>query len=434
MRPAVDRHRDKHTIDINFNFTEGQKIFVENININGNNRTLDEVVRREMMLSEGDPFNLSKLKKSEQNLKDLGFFETATAKPVPGSTPDKTDIDVTVSEKSTGELSLGGGFSTSDGAVGNFNVKEKNFLGKGQQLSFSTTIATRRTEFDISFTEPYFLKRDLAAGFDIFHVTRDLQSESSYDSKRTGGALRIGYPLADKWRQNLSYYFSRNEITNVPATASIYIQQQEGVRSTSAVTQRISYDSTDNKQDPTEGLIARFDTEVAGLGGSAKYGKAKLGATWYYPVYDKWVLSLLGEGGIIAGWGGDNVRINERNYLGGTTLRGFSNGGVGPRDLTTDDALGGNQFYRGSAEIEFPSGLPDDLGVRFFAFTDFGSLTGLDVSGPGVDDTGSLRASVGGGVSWKSPLGPVRANIATALAKEDYDDTEIFQFAFGTRF
>lgn len=434
IRPSVNRKRDKKEIDVVFTFVEAPKVFVENININGNVRTLDEVVRREMAMSEGDPFNLAKLKKSEQNLKDLGFFETATAKPVPGSAPDKTNIDVTVEEKSTGDLSLGGGFSTSDGALGNFSVREKNFLGKGQQLSFSTTLATKRTEFDISFTEPYFLKRDLEAGFDLFHVTRNYQSESSYDSKRTGGALRLGYPLADKWRQNISYYFARNEIANVPSTASIYIQQQEGVRATSAVTQRITYDGTDSKQEPTEGLIARFDTEVAGLGGDAKYVKAKLGGTYYYPVIDKWIFSLLGEGGIVESYGGDNVRINERFYLGGPSLRGFANGGIGPRDLTTDDALGGNIFYRGSAEFEFPSGLPEDLGVRLFVFTDAGSLTELDKTGPGIVDSQSLRIASGGGVSWKSPLGPVRANVAFPLAKEDYDDTEVFQFNFGTRF
>jgi len=434
IRPSVERNREKHTIDVTFTFNEAAKVFVENINITGNVRTIDEVIRRELALSEGDPFNLAKLKKSEQNLKELAFFETATAKPVPGSSPDKTNIDVTVEEKSTGELSLGAGFSTTDGALGNFSVREKNFLGKGQDLSFSTTLAAKRTEFDISFTEPYFMKRDLSAGFDLFHTTRDYQDESSYDSKRSGGALRLGYPLADKWRQNLSYYFAANEITNVPTTASIYIQQQEGKRSTSAVTQRITYDGTDSKLDPTEGLIARFDTEVAGLGGSAQYGKVKLGGSYYYPVVDKWVLSLLGETGYIKAWGGDTVRINERFYLGGNNLRGFASAGVGPRDITTNDALGGNHFYRGSLELEFPSGLPEDLGVRVHVFSDFGSLGGLDVTGPGIVDQDSLRVSAGAGVSWKSPLGPVRADLATAIAKEDYDETEIFQFAFGTRF
>ena len=434
VRPSAERNVEKHTIDIIFNINEGQKVFVENINISGNNRTLDEVIRREMLMSEGDPFNGARLKKSEQRLKDLGFFETVTAKPVPGSTPDKTNIDVAVEDKSTGELSLGAGFSTSDGPLGDFSIKEKNFLGKGQELGLSTTVAAKRTEFDLSFTEPYFLKRDLSAGFDLFHVTKDNQDASSYDSKRTGGALRLGYPLSEHWRQNLTYYFARNTISNVPTTASIYIKQQEGTRSTSAVSQRLTYDTTDDKQDPTEGLVTRIDTEVAGLGGDAQYVKARVGGTYYYPVIDKWILSILGEAGAIQGWGGETVRINERFYIGGQTLRGFAEGGIGPRDVTTNDALGGNRFYRGSAELEFPSGLPEDLGVRLHGFVDAGSLWDLDTSGAGIVDQNALRASTGFGVSWKSPLGPVRADISYPIKKESYDDTQVFQFSFGTRF
>lgn len=434
VRPSVERRRDKGLIDITFSLVEGQKVFVENINIQGNVRTLDEVVRRQVKLSEGDPFNISKLKKSEEDLQNLGYFETVTAKPVPGSAPDKTDIDVTVAEKSTGELSIAGGFSTQDGPLGNFSIKEKNFLGKGQIVSLSTTLASRRTEFDFSFTEPFFRNRDLAAGFDLFHITQDFQNQSSFDSKRTGGAVRLGYPLADDWRQTVSYYFARNEINHVPATASIYVQQQVGTRSTSAVTQRVTYDSTDSPLEPTEGLLMRFDTEVAGLGGNARYLKAKLGGTYYYPVFDNWVFSILGEAGKLAMWGGDKSRINERYNLGGQSLRGFQNSGIGPRDITTNDALGGKHFYRGSAEIDFPSGLPEDLGVRFHAFVDAGALGNPGFEAPTVVDKGSVRVSTGAGLSWKSPLGPVRVDLGHALIKENYDETEIFQVNFGTRF
>ncbi|MEZ0259991.1 MAG: outer membrane protein assembly factor BamA [Alphaproteobacteria bacterium] len=434
VKPAAERQRDKKLIDLSFTINEGQKVFVENININGNVRTLDEVIRRELTLSEADPFNISKLKKSEQNLRDLGYFETVEAKPSPGSSPDKANIDVTVEEKSTGELSLGAGFSTSDGPLADFSIKEKNFLGKGQELKLSTTLASSRRELDFSFTEPYFLRRDLSAGIDLFHITRDLQDESSYDSKRTGAGVRLGYPLSEKWRQFLNYRFERNEITNVPATASIYIQQQEGKRTTSAVMQRLTYDATDSKLEPTEGLIARIDTEVAGLGGDARYVRGKLGATYYYPIVDRWILSLLGETGAVQGYGGEDVRINERFYIGGATLRGFADGGIGPRDAATRDALGGNFFYRGSAEVEFPSFLPDDLGVKFHIFSDFASLSEVDGTAGGVNDTASVRVSAGAGASWKSPLGLVRADLAAPIVKEDFDETEIFRFSFGTRF
>lgn len=434
IRPDVQRNREGRAIDVTFTINEGMKTFVDNINISGNMRTLDEVIRREMILVEGDPFNASKLKKSEQRIRDLGFFETVSVKPVQGVTPDKTDINIEVAEKSTGDLSVGAGFSTSDGPLGEFRIREKNFLGKGQELSLSTTISGKRNEFDFSFTEPFFLKRDLSAGIDLFHITRDYQDESSYDSKRTGGALRMGYPLSEKLRQTLSYRYENNEITNVDPTASTFIKAQEGKRATSAISQRLVYDTTNSRMDPSEGIIARFDTEVAGAGGDAQYVKARAGATYYYPVRDNWVLSVLGEGGYIFGWGGEDVRINERFYIGGSTMRGFADGGIGPRDAATLDALGGNQFWRGSVEMGMPSGLPEDLGVRLHTFTDFGSLSGIDETGAGLLDIDSIRVSAGVGATWKSPMGPVRIDLAKPIVDEDFDEDEVFRFSFGTRF
>lgn len=434
IRPDVQRNREGRAIDVTFTINEGMKTFVDNINISGNMRTLDEVIRREMILVEGDPFNASKLKKSEQRIRDLGFFETVSVKPVQGVTPDKTDINIEVAEKSTGDLSVGAGFSTSDGPLGEFRIREKNFLGKGQELSLSTTISGKRNEFDFSFTEPFFLKRDLSAGIDLFHITRDYQDESSYDSKRTGGALRMGYPLSDKLRQTLSYRYENNEITNVDSTASTYIKAQEGKRATSAISQRLVYDTTNSRTDPSEGWIARLDTEVAGAGGDAQYVKARAGATYYYPVRDDWVLSVLGEGGYIFGWGGEDVRINERFYIGGSTMRGFADGGIGPRDAATLDSLGGNQFWRGSVEMGMPSGLPEDLGVRLHTFTDFGSLSGIDETGAGLLDIDTIRVSAGVGATWKSPMGPVRIDLAKPIVDEDFDEDEVFRFSFGTRF
>lgn len=434
VKPDVNRSRNSRTIDITFNIDEGQKTFVENINVSGNMRTLDEVIRREMSLVEGDPFNTSKLKKSEQAIKDLGFFETVKIKTQPGSTNDKTNIDIEVQEKSTGELSLGGGYSTSDGALADFRIRERNFLGKGQQLELATTISGRRNEFDLSFTEPYFLKRDLSAGFDLFHITRDYQDESSYDSKRTGGALRLGYPLSENLRQSLGYRFENNEITDVDPTASLYIRQQQGKRSTSALSQRLTYDTRDSKLEPTEGFLGRLDNEIAGLGGDARYFKTRVGGTYYHPIIDKWILSVLGEAGYVFGFGDEDVRINERFYIGGSTLRGFEDSGIGPRDTGTRDALGGNRFWRGSVEMEFPSGLPEDLGVRAHAFSDFGSLGDIDQTGAGIFDEESIRLSIGGGVTWKSPMGPVRVDLAAPIIDEEFDEPENFRFSFGTRF
>ena len=200
----------------------------------------------------------------------------------------------------------------------------------------------QRTEFDLSFTEPYFLDRDVSAGFDLFHITRDYQDESSYDQRRTGGALRVGYPLSERWRQTLRYRVERNEITDVDNDASRFIRDQEGERDTSAFSQRLTYDSRDSTIFPTEGLLYWLDGEVAGLGGDAQYLSGKTGASYYYPVYDQVVVNLLGEVGAIEGYGDEDVQINERFFLGGTNLRGFEDAGVGPRDSSTNDSLVGS--------------------------------------------------------------------------------------------
>ncbi len=432
--PTVDRHRENSTIDVLFTINEGRKVFIENINISGNARTMDEVIRREMTLVEGDPFNVAKLRRSEQNIRNLAYFETAQIKTVRGSTPDKTNIDISVEEKSTGELSVGGGFSTVDGPLGEFRVRERNFLGKGQDLTFATVLAARRSQLDFSFTEPYFLNRDLSAGIDLFHIVRDYQDESSYDSRKTGGALRLGYPLSRDLRHDVSYRIDETEIENVPASASLFIINQEGSWVTSALNHKLTYDTTDSRLEPTEGILLRLENEVAGLGGDANYLRTRAGGTIYYPIRDKWVFSMLGEAGYVFSLKGDDLRINERFYIGGSTLRGFEEAGIGPRDTATDDALGGNQFARGSVELEFPSGLPEDLGVRLRAFSDFGVLTEVDDSGPTVFDSDALRVSAGMGVSWRSPLGPVRLDFAVPIMKEDDDIEEFFRFSFGTRF
>ncbi len=433
--PKINRNSADNSVDVSFQIGESPRVYVERIDIHGNVRTIDKVIRREMLLVEGDPFSRSKLSRSEQRLRDLGFFENVTVKTQQGSAPDKTVIDVEVVEQSTGELSIGAGFSTQDGPLADLRIRERNLLGKGQDLTFATTLAGKRTEFDASFTEPYFLDRDLSAGVDAFHITRDLQDESSYDQRRTGGALRMGYPLSEKWRQSWKYRFEENKITNVDDDASRFIRDQEGSRSTSAVSQRLTYDDRDSSLFPTEGFYSWLDLEGAGLGGDAQYVSGDVGGSYFMPFFDKKVIfNILGETGAISGIGDENVQINERYMLGGNNLRGFEKGGIGPRDSTTNDALGGNLYYRGTAELTFPLGLPEEMGIAGHAFTDFGSLWDIDDKGPEVVDENSLRAAAGLGISWKSPMGPVRVDVAFPYIKEDFDEEENFRFSFGTRF
>lgn len=433
--PEIKRNTADNSLDILFNIGESPRVFVERIDIHGNLRTIDKVIRREILMVEGDPFSKSKLSRSEQNLRDLNYFENVVIKTLPGSAPDKTVIDIAVTEQSTGELSIGAGFSTQDGPLADLRIRERNLLGKGQDLTFATTLAGKRTEFDASFTEPYFLDRDLSAGVDAFHITRDLQDESSYDQRKTGGALRLGYPLSEKWRQSFKYRFENNEIRNVDSDASRFIRDQEGERSTSALSQRLTYDDRDSKLFPTEGLTAWFDLEGAGLGGDANFVSGDIGASYYIPFFEKKVIfNVMGETGAIQGINDEDVQINERYMLGGNNFRGFEKGGIGPRDRTTDDALGGNLYYRGTAELSFPIGLPEEMGVSGHAFTDVGSLWDIDETGPEVIDEDSLRAAAGLGISWRSPMGPVRVDVAFPYIKEDFDQEENFRFSFGTRF
>ena len=435
IKPDIQRNVDDRTVDITYKIGESPRVFVERIDIKGNVRTIDKVIRREMRLVEGDPFNRTKLAKSEQKLRDLNFFENVRVSTRQGSAPDKVVVDVDVAEKSTGELSIGAGFSTNDGPLADLRIRERNLLGKGQDLLLSTTIAGERTQFDASFTEPHFLDRDLSAGIDAFHTDTDLQDESSFNQQRTGGAVRIGYPLSEKWRHGWRYRFENNEIDDVASNASRFIRDQEGKRTTSAISQRLTFDDRDSSLFPTEGLHSWLDGEFAGVGGDAEYVSGKLGANYYIPVYKRSViLDFLGEVGAITSWSDEDVQINERFYLGGTSLRGFERAGVGPRDISTNDSLGGNFFYRGSAELKFPLGLPEELGIAGHAFTDLGSLWNLDDSGADIVDENSLRLSSGVGISWRSPLGPIRLDFAQPILEEEFDEDEVFRFSFGTRF
>lgn len=434
VKPDIRKNKEAHTLDVVFLISETPRVFVERINVNGNIRTLDKVVRREMEVVEGDPFSRTKLAKSEKNIRNLDFFDTVKVDVKQGSAPDRTVVDVDVQEKSTGEVSIGAGFSSTDGPLADLRLTERNFLGKGQNVSLATTVAGKKTEFDVGFMEPYFLNRDISAGFDVFHMTRDLQNESSYDQKRTGGGVHIGYPLSENWRQTLSQRLEINDIQNVNDDASLFIKRQEGQRTTSAVSQRLVYDTRDSASYTTNGMMYWLDTEVAGLGGDAKYVSGKTGASYFYPVTDQVVFNILGELGAIQGYGDTDVEINERFFIGNSTLRGFKKSGIGPRDSETGDALGGNFFYRGSAEVSFPIGLSKELGIKGHAFTDVGSLSNVDETGANLVEQDSLRAAAGVGLSWRSPFGPIRVDLTAPIMKEDFDKTELFRFDFGTRF
>ncbi len=438
IEPKLDKRPDDRVIDLTYVINEGARVYIERIDVIGNVRTLDEVVRRELRLSEGDAFNTALLRRSRQRIQNLGYFEKVELRTLPGSAPDKTRIEIEVTERSTGELSFGAGFSTSDGLLGDVRLTERNLLGTGRSLKANFTLSQRSQEIDFSFTEPYFLDRDLAAGVDLFRRETDFQDEGSFDQTTTGGALRASYPLTERLRHGLKLTLRQDQIKNVDDDASAFIQAEEGKDLSILLGQTLTYDRRDTRFLPTEGYLVRFSQEFAGLGGDTQYLKHELVGSYYYPFARDWVLNLAARGGYIFGYGGKDVRLFDRFFLGGSSLRGFRFAGVGPRDGVTDDALGGNTLATGTAELRFPLGLPEALRMFGRVFVEGGTLTGIDVpdgvSDDDLLDSGTLRASTGIGLSWLSPLGPIAIDFSEALLKEDEDKTETFRISFGTRF
>ena len=433
IRPQVDRNRKEKKINLTFRVQEGPRVFVERIEIKGNARTIDPVIRREMPLVEGDAFNTSTLRRAQKRINDLGFFQKVEVANAPGSAPDKTVVNVTVSERSTGEISFGAGFSSTVGVLGDIGIRERNLMGRGQDLLLKVKLSAESSDIDLKFTEPYFMDRRLRAGVDFFRTSRDLSSESSFKRSSFGGGLRLGYEISDKVSQFWNYEISHDEVTDIDLGASLAIKEQEGASVKSLIGQALVYDARDSRVGPTEGFLARYNIDLAGMGGSVKFVRNKVKAIQYFPIADQVTLSISGNAGLIIGFGQD-TRIIDRFFLGGTSLRGFTNSGVGPRDTITDDAVGGRWVYGGSLQTTFPMGLPNELGILGQVFGDIGSLGNSDTDAGTIRDTKSLRAAMGVGISWKSPFGPITIEWSTPLLKEDFDKTEFLRFDFGARF
>ena len=433
IRPRVKRRRDDRVIDLVFEIIEGPRVHVDRINITGNVRTLDEVIRREIKLVEGDAFNTAKLRRSRRQIQRLGFFDKVDITQKKGGTPDKAIIDVNVQERSTGELSFGVGLSTTENVVGDISIRERNLLGKAQDLRLTLGLSTSRQQLDLSFTEPYFLDRNLAAGFDVFSFKQDQQDRSSFDEQAEGFKLRTRFPITENLIQGVRYTLRNDEIKNFNNRTSQLILLDEGEFVTSSVGYTLTYDTRDDIALPSTGIVIRGGQEFAGLGGDIRYIQSTAKLAYYYPFTYDVVGNVTLAGGNIIGLD-QNVRVLNRFFLGGNTFRGFESGGVGPRDAVTKDSIGGNTYAVLTGEMRFPIGLPNEFGVLGRAFTQMGTLLDPDVSGRDLQDSNSLRLSIGVGLSWRSPFGPIRIDMAQAVLKEDFDKDEFFRFSFGTRF
>ena len=434
VRPRIKRDPENLVISLTYEINKGSRVYVERINITGNVRTLDHVIRREFRLVEGDAFNTALLRRSQSRIRSLDFFEKVEVTQDEGSTPDRTIINVDVQEKSTGELSVGAGFSTENSVSADLQIRERNLLGRGQDLRFKISAGAETQQIDLGFTEPYFLDKELSAGFDIFSLIDDRQDESGYDLRQLGGRIRTGFPITENISGSVSYSLIDREISDVDSDASTVIQRSEGREITSGISYKITFNYLDNNILPVEGYKYSFGQTLNGLGGDVYGVSTEADIVYFYPVFeDDVVFSVGASTGYVFGLGED-VGINQRFNLGGRSFRGFEKAGIGPRDSSTSDALGGNAYVVGTAELRFPTGFPEEFGLLGRTFVNVGTLTEIDDNDADIVDNASVRASAGFGLNWTSPFGPLQVNFSYPFLKEDYDKDEFFQLEFGTRF
>jgi outer membrane protein insertion porin family len=460
VKPRFNRDQLDHTMSVTFVIAEGPRVYIERINIVGNFRTHDEIIRRQFRLAEGDAFNRLLVQTARKRLRSLGYFKTVDIKTAPGSAPDRVIITVEVVEQATGELSFGVGFSTQEGVIGDLSITERNLMGRGQYVRLAFSGSFERAQVDFSFTEPRFLNRNLAAGFDLFHKEVDLRDVASFRSRNTGGNLRVGFPIAQNTQLGLRYRFEREEIYDVEGNASLAVKQSEGVANVSSIGYTVAYDTRNLPRSPSSGVFLNFSQDLAGLGGDVNYLRSVADTRGYYPITKQITLVGRVQGGVIEGWGSENVRMTDLFFKGGETVRGFERAGLGPRDACEDpatgkrvgscsqDSLGGKIYWATTAEVRFPIPfVPENLGIQAALFVDAGSLyepsqfaldavTSAPPEGEGsfIFDTSDIRLSTGFSIIWQSPLGPLRVDIAEALLKADFDKTEIFRFGASTNF
>jgi len=434
VRPRPRKDAEAQVIAVTFEVVEGPRVYIERIEIEGNVQTLDRVIRHDVTLVEGDPFDARKIRETRRRIRALRYFSRVEIDTEPGSSEDRATLKVRVQEASTGSLSLGLGFSSSAGPVGNVALTERNFLGRGQVLNVEFTAADDTQVYDLSFTEPRFLQRDLSVGMRAFLVEDDRSDESNFELSRLGLAPTVGFPLTLDTSLQLRYEFLSEDI-QVASTASPLLQADTGSRTTSRVGFTMQYDGRNDAIEPTEGYLLTAGQDFAGLAGDATYWRSSSRAKFWTSFFSEQIVAsfefdIAGIVGI-----GDDIRVNERYFLGGANLRGFSEEGAGPRDPETNDSLGGNYRVISRLEMSFPLGLPEELGIYGGVFADAGTVFHLDNVGfPPVDDDAKLRVGVGGLLFVDTPFGPLELSFSTPIVEEEGDENEFFRLSIGTRF
>lgn len=446
VHPRFTRDKAKHVINLGFEIVQGPRVYIEKINIAGNTRTLDKVIRREFRLQEGDAFNRVLVDRSRTRIRSLGFFKNVDVKNVPGSQPDRTDLTVNVTEQSTGALSLGLGYSSLTSLLGEFAYTDSNWFGRGQNLRLSLEASQITRQIQFSFTEPYFLDRPLAAGFDLYKVSTDFE-QANYRSDVTAGVLRLGFPVSEFSTVSLSTRYQVEKVRFFGMNSAV--ANQAGSYNGIVMGVTYGYNNLDDVRKPTKGTSFALSQSFAGFTGNMKFLDTAASFNTYTPLFGGAVVGSLGaRAGYITGYGGSPVPFNERKFIGGDTFRGFALAGVGPRDINAPQntgALGGTVFAVGTVEARLPSLLPESYGVSAGLFSDFGTMGRLDVKPPNtgpcilhsglgscIKDNMAFRASAGISIGWKSPFGPVQIDLGLPFVKTKYDRAQIIHFSSAT--
>jgi len=428
VAPNILQDIPARLVNIVFEINEGPETYVERINIAGNTRSEEKILRREIPMAEGDLFTSQKLARAKQRLTNLNYFDKVEAKTAPGSAKDKIIVNIDVTEKPTGLFSIGGGYSSQDGVLGTLDLSQRNFLGKGWEVFLRLRGGENLQTGTIGFTEPWLFDRPLAAGFDLFNTRRILPD---YTVESLGGDIRLGHPLGEYSRINAVYRVSQDRISDVNQLGSPQLISQEGTHLTSLVGVNLSRDTRDNVYDPTRGSTASIGLDFAGVGFGEKFVRSVAAATYFQPLpWLEHVLSFRFTAGYSFGWDKDSVPLFERFYLGGSnSLRQFKSLQVSPRD-NTGTRIGGNSELLGTIEYQIPL----FFGIKAALFYDVGQVWGPDIQGGAKIDLSDLRHGVGAGFRWNSPFGPIRVDYGIKLDQRKGESFGEFNFSAGSSF
>jgi outer membrane protein insertion porin family len=447
--PRTTRDADARRIGVTFMVEEGQRAYVERIDIHGNTRTRDYVIRREFDFGEGDPYNKTLIDRAERRLKNLSYFKTVKITTKPGSASDRIVLDVETEDQSTGDFTIGGGFSTTDGWLGEVKVGDRNFYGTGNAAQASVSYGQYGRGLDLSFTDPAIFDSRASAGVDLFYKENDTSPYQSYGSNTYGTTFTLGTPLTEQTGVQWRYSIYNQNVTVDPASLaappSLPVQQaaSTGPQWVSAVGDTINYNTLDNNKSPTTGIKSQLSQDLAGLGGDVKFLRTAEDVRYYQSINSDLVAMVRGQGGYITGWGGQQVPLMNSFFGGPSMVRGFAPNGFGPRDLTpgtTMDNVGGSMYWATTAELQSSvPGVPQEYGLKAAAFVDAGSVFGYKgpTAFPGsaqslqVANGNVIRSSVGAGLTWASPFGALSVNYAVPLTKAAYDVVQPINFSAG---